>query len=136
MEYIFTLGLVLLILGIWSLKNRIARIKNWNRATATVIQIREYLDSENDKAYNVVFKFNTQSKEEISFERTDSSSSKIWCMGDEASIVYDPQDPNKVVILTLINAFGIPLLLLTVALPLLFISVGYYWSQYFFNSLH
>ncbi|AEV97915.1 hypothetical protein A4D02_15280 [Niastella koreensis] len=131
MEYIFTLGLGMLILGIWLLKKRISFIKNGNRATATVIQINEYADGE-----SAHFKFKTKDNKEIIFYRSGSSGGKTWCIGDETSVVYDEQAPNQVVILTFINAFGIPLAMLMVALLLLFISGRFYWSQYFFNSLH
>lgn len=137
MEYIFTLGLGLLILGIWSLKNRIARIKNGNRAIATIIEIKEYFDSDNDRMYKPVFKFFTRNNEEIVFDhRVGSSSHRRWAIGKEVKVIYKAENPNKVILLTLFNAFAIPLILFILALLLLFISSGYYWAQYFFNSLH
>ena len=81
MGYIFTLGLILLILGLRSLKNRIARIKNGNRAIATIIEIKEYLDSDKAKLYKPVFKFFTYNNEEIIFEhRVGSSSDRKWAI--------------------------------------------------------
>ena len=137
MVYTFIIGLILLILGLKLLKDRIARIKNGNRAIATIIEIKDYLDSDKAKLYKPVFKFFTYNNEEIIFEhRVGSSSDRRWAIGKEVKVIYKAEKPNKLILLTLFNAFGIPLILLILAILLLFISTGYYWAQYFFNSLH
>lgn len=137
MVYTFIMGLVLLIMGIKLLKDRIEHIKNGNRAIARVIEIKEYLDDDKAKMYKPVFKFLTNNNEEIIFEhRVGSSSDSRWPINKEVKVLYKMEDPNKVTLLTLFNSFGIPLTLLILASLLLFISGGYYWSQYFFNSLH
>jgi hypothetical protein len=136
MGYIFIIGLALLTLGLFLLKTRIAFIKKGNRAIATVIEIKEYLDSEKDKKYSQVFKFTTYNNEEIIFETPDSTSKKIRATGDEVKVVYDGVNPHKKILLTHFNVFAIPLLLVALALLLLFISGAYFWSQFYFNSLH
>ncbi|HEX6431578.1 MAG TPA: DUF3592 domain-containing protein [Niastella sp.] len=136
MEYVFIIGLVLLIVGLLFLKDRISYIKKGNKAIASVIETKEYLDSDNDKMYKPVFKFITHNNEEIIFECSGSSSRSMWPIGEEVKIVYNGENPNKMLLLTLFNAFGIPLILLTLALILLFIAGGYWWSQHFFNSLY
>lgn len=136
MEYLFIIGLVLLTLAFRLLKTRIAFIKKGNRAIATVIEIKEYQDSEKDKAYSQVFKFTTYDNEEIIFEIPDSTSKKIRATGDEIKVVYDGVNPHKKILLTHFNVFAIPILLVTLALLLLFISGAYFLSQFYFNSLH
>lgn len=136
MAYVFISGVVLLIVGLIFLRNAISNIRNGNKAVASVIEVKEYLDSENDKMYKPIYKFITHNHEEILFERYGSSSRKTWAIGMEMKVVYDGANPGNVFILTFFNAFGLPVILLTAALLLLFIAGGYYWSQQFFNSLN
>lgn len=136
MEYVLVIAGVLLILGLIFLRNAISNLRNGNKTIASVIEVKEYLDSENDKKYKPVYKFITHNNEEIFFERYGSSSRKTWSIGMEIKVVYSGANPNSILILTLFNAFGLPMILLTVALLLLFIAGGYYWSQHFFNSIN
>ena len=135
MIYVLTIGAILFIVGLIVLQKAISFIKKGNMAIASVVEVIEYIDSEKATMYKPVYKFISYDNKEIFFERYGSSSSKTWYPGMEVKIGYDGANPDDKKIQTLFNAFGLPLILLTAALVLLFIAGGYYWAQHFFNTL-
>ena len=131
----FWAGLVLLIIGIVLFKDRIAFIKNGVVTIATVIELKERIDSDNKKLYTPVFRFVTHDKEEIVYTYNVSGNPPAWSVGEETKIVYQKDLPHEPVLLTYFGSFGVVVILLSVALACFSIAGGYYLAKNFFNSL-
>lgn len=137
MGYIFTFiaGLVTFFIGLLLLINRILFIKKGNIAIATVIELKEHIDSDKDKSYSPVFKFTTHNNEDLIYEPGHSSSPSSWSKGEEVKVAYTKEFPYEVILLTYFHSFGFSMLFFIVGLILIVISTGYFWAERFFNSL-
>ncbi|HEX6431579.1 MAG TPA: DUF3592 domain-containing protein [Niastella sp.] len=131
----FGAGLLLLVIGIFLFSDRMAFIKNGIVTVATVIELKEKVDSDSDKKYTPIFRFTTHNKEEIIYEYNVSTDPPAWSIGEETKVVYHKKLPHEVVLLTYFGSFGAVLILLSLALVCFSIAGGYYWSRNFFNSL-
>jgi hypothetical protein len=128
------IGLIILIIALFILKERIQFLKQGEKATATVVDILRIKDSEGD-TFKPIFKFKTNSNQEIIYDTYFSSSPPGWKMGDEATVVYDSHNPEKAKILTYFGSFGVVIILLSISLPLITIGGGYYIAQKVFSTL-
>lgn len=137
MGYVFTFiaGLVTFFIGLLLLIDRILLIKKGNIAIATVIELKEDIDSDKNKTYKPVFKFTTQNNEEIIYEHSRFSSYGTWSIGEEIKVVYPTGSPYEIVLLTYFNSFGLSMLFFIVGFILIVISTGYFGAERFFNSL-
>jgi hypothetical protein len=132
----FIAGLILLIIGLVLLRNRITFIKNGMAAVATVKELKEVTDSDdNSISYKPIFTFTTYNNEKRIHEHNVSSRPSSWSVGDTVKVIYEKDNPAEVVVLTYFSAFGLVAILLSLALALVCFSAGYYWCQHFFNSL-
>ena len=130
----FWAGLLLLAIGIFLFNDRIDLIKKGTVAVATVIELKEEVHR-HSKGYTPVFRFMTHDKEEIIYEHPISADPPVWSIGEEAKVVYQKDNPHKVVLLTYFGSFGLVIIFLSAALFCFCISGGYYWARNFFNSL-
>lgn len=127
---VFAFGTILLVV-------RIQYIRNGIIAEATVAnhKITKHNDPTIPDTFEPIFKFYTVSNEEVLSTADKFGSDKSWQIGDKATIVYQSYNPQQVVLLTYWGSFGIVTGLFCVALVLILIAAGYYWSEHFFNSL-
>ena len=132
---IFLAGIILLVIGIFLFKDRIAFLKNGIVTVATVIELKETSNSDNHKSHKPVFRFVTNNKEDIIFEHNVSSNPPSWSVGEETKVVYLKDLPHKVVLLTYFGSFGATVILLSLALVCISLSIWHYRAQQFFNSL-
>jgi hypothetical protein len=131
----FIAGLILLIIGLVLLRNRITFIKNGMLAIATVEELKEVTDSEKSTSYKPIFTFTTYNNEKRIHEHNVSSKPSSWSIGETIKVIYEKDNPAEVVVLTYFSAFGLIVILLSLAIALVCFSAGYYWSQHFFNKL-
>lgn len=131
----FWAGFILLVIGIVLFRDRIAFINKGNVTIATVIDLKENINSDNEKSYIPVFRFVTDKKEEIIYQDNVSSDPPAWSIGEETKVVYHKDTPHDVVILTYFSSFGVVVILLSLALVCFSISGGHYWARHFFKSL-
>lgn len=133
MGYSITLaaGIVLLLFSIYILNNAVDFIKKSEKAVATVISLEEVKDSDGI-TYRPVFKFSTPDKKEVHFRHFASSSPPAWRVGEQAGVSYDINDPDNAKLLTYFGAFGWPVILMALSMPMLVIGGGYYLSKCIF----
>jgi hypothetical protein len=127
-------GLIVLFVAIILLRDRIAFLKKGSVVTASVVRIEEKRDLDGDKFFTPVFKFITHQNEKITFRSSISNSDKNWDIGEDVRVIYNTNDPHKVVVLTYFGAFGVIIILVTIALAMLCIGGGYYIAQYYLNQ--
>ena len=96
MWYTMTLiiGLLLLAIGLFILKQRVSFLQSNSVAEARVIEIKETRDSDGDRSYKPIFRFKTITGQEQTFEPNFSSNPSNWYVGDEARIVYEEGFPQ------------------------------------------
>lgn len=129
------IGLILLITGIYFVKERMDFLEKSSIAIGTVTELRQWENSEGTRLSKPIFKFKPGSKQEVLYEHNFSSNPPAWKVGDKANIAYDSTDPRKAKLLTYFGTFDVAIILIAAALPLIFIGVGYYCTQYIFRSM-
>jgi hypothetical protein len=107
-----------------------AFINKGGRAKATVTELEKMTDSDGT-TYKPVFKFKTSLNQEIIYRHNISSSPPEWKVGDETTILYDSDDPQKVKLLSYFGLFRWTIILMAIAMPLIVIGGGYYIAQSF-----
>jgi hypothetical protein len=125
----FATGIILLLISLYILKGSLAFLRNNKRATATVIEMLTVKDSDGD-TYKPVFKFKTESKEEVIFKSSTSSRPPAWHVGEETTIIYDPSNPSSARLMTYFGMFSWSIILMAIAMPMIVIGGGYYLSGY------
>ena len=138
MFILFIIAGMILCFGTFLLITRIQYIRNGVPVEATVVDfhIEKSEDSEIADIIQPIFKFYTLSNEEILTTADRFGSDEGWQLGDNATIVYQHYNPKHAVLITYWGSFGIVTILFSLALVLILIAAGYYWSQHFLNSLH
>jgi hypothetical protein len=129
-----TLGLVLLGFGGYTFKKSIDFIRKGSRVPASVVELESYKDSEGDVLYRPIFQY-TFAGEKFKYTHEVASKPSSWTVGEETHFVIDPNDPNKPILLTYFGAFGWSVVLITIALPLIFIGAGYFWADHFIQKI-
>ena len=119
---ILGLGVVFLLLAIFSFRNTMEFLKNGDKATATVIDLHKY-ESEGE-VFAPVFTFRTKDNQVITYELAEGNDPPTWKVGEATTVIYDPVDPSKVSLYSYFRVFVWTLVLLSIALPLLVIGGG------------
>jgi len=126
---ILGLGVVFLLLAIFSFRNTMEFLQNGDKATATVIDLHKY-ESEGE-VFAPVFTFRTKDNQVITYELAEGNYPPTWKIGETTTVVYDPADPSKVSLYSYFRVFIWTLVLLSIALPLLVIGGGYFIAARF-----
>jgi hypothetical protein len=134
-SFLLAIGLLFFGTGTFVLYERVHFIKNGMVAVATVVDMNKREDSDGDMVYAPVFQFITHNNEKIIYQYSIASYPPDWSIGEKTKVVYQKDLPHEVVLLTYFGSFGVAVILLSIALACLSISIGYYWSRKFFNSL-
>lgn len=122
-------GIVLFIFAFLSLRNTLSFLKKAEKATATVTSLREY-ESEGT-VFSPLFTFRTQNNTEYTYELPEGTNPSAWSVGDTETVIYDPDDPSSVSLYTYFRIFIWPLVLISIALPLLVVGGGYFIAEQF-----
>jgi hypothetical protein len=135
MGYTITLyvGLGLLAIGLFLFQDRISLIKKGTVAEATIEHIEKRTGSEDD-FYRPVLRFTNYRNEPVIYRPAFETSNEYY-IGEKVKILYKKDQYDDTIILTYWHSFGVVLLFFAGALVCLFVAGGYYWSQYFFQSL-
>jgi len=126
---ILALGLVFLVAAIFSFRHTVEFLKNGNKATATVIDLRMY-ESEGE-VYAPVFTFLTSDNQLVTYELPEGSDPPAWEIGETETIIYDPSNPSNASLYSYFRLFIRTLVLVSIALPLLVIGAGYFIAERF-----
>lgn len=127
--WILGLGLIFLVLGIYSFRNTIVFLKNGNKVTATVIDFHKY--ESDGEVFAPIFTFRTKDNQLVTYELAESSDPPAWKIGETTTVIYDPADPSKVSLYSYFRMFIWTLVLLSIALPLIVIGGGYFIAARF-----
>ncbi|MBO9573963.1 MAG: DUF3592 domain-containing protein [Chitinophagaceae bacterium] len=123
-----TVGLILLVISLFLLRDSLAFLKDSERAVATVIQLDRVSGSDGD-TYKPVFTFKTVSGQEITYRHGVSSSPPSWSVGEETVIAYKAGDPSVARLVTYFGTFGWSIVLMAIAMPAIVVGGGYYLAQ-------
>ena len=122
-------GIVLFVTALLSLRNTLSFLKKAERSTATVTSLRVY-DSDGE-VYSPLFTFRTRDNIDYTYELPEGTNPSAWAVGDTETVIYDPEDPSYVSLYTYFRIFTWPLLLISIALPLLVVGGGYFIAEQF-----
>lgn len=120
-------GLILFGISLYFLKKSLDFLKSGTRTTAVVVQLHEKSDSDG-RTWAPVFEYKTHQNQKIRYNYPISSSPAAWTVGEEAAVVYDPNNPENAKVLTYFGTFGRAVIFMAIALPMLLIGGGYYLS--------
>lgn len=118
--YLLT-GLILLATSIYKLKQSIDFIGRSERTIGTVISMEE-----NDGAYSPVFAVKTKENGEVIYHHAAASHPPAWDIGEEATFLYDPGNPQSAAMMSYFWLFNWAILFLAVAIPLIIVGTDYY----------
>ncbi|WP_346086341.1 DUF3592 domain-containing protein [Sphingobacterium ginsenosidimutans] len=121
------LGLVLLFFAFLTFRNVLLFLKKAEKTTATVIRLR-IIESDGE-VYSPIFRFRTWDENEYEYELAEASNPASWSVGETETIIYDPADPTKAQLYTYFRVFAWPLILLSIALPLLVVGLGFFIAE-------
>ncbi|MGE8514748.1 MAG: DUF3592 domain-containing protein [Chryseobacterium culicis] len=130
-QYYFILGagVILFVAALLSLKSTLLFLKKAEKATATVTSLREF---ESDGViFSPLFTFRTQNNIEYTYELPEGTNPSAWSVGETETVIYDPDDPSSVELYTYFRIFAWPLILISIALPLLVVGAGYFIAAQF-----
>jgi hypothetical protein len=124
------IGMILFFISIFLFNRSLNFIKSGERTTATVIQLEEVSDSDGS-TYRPIFKFSTYANQEIIFRHSASSSPSAFDIGEEVSIIYNRDQPEKAQLLTYMGSFVGTIVLMAIAMPFIVVGGGYFFMQQF-----
>ncbi|WP_249413656.1 DUF3592 domain-containing protein [Chryseobacterium indologenes] len=122
-------GIVLFVAALLSFRNTLSFLKKAERSTATVTSLRVY-DSDGE-VFSPLFTFRTRNNIEYTYELPEGTNPSAWSVGETETVIYDPDDPSSVELYTYFRIFAWPLILISIALPLLVIGGGYFIAAQF-----
>ncbi len=122
-------GVILFVAALLSLRSTLSFLKKAEKATATVTSLR--VDNSDGEVYLPVFTFRTQNNIEYTYELPEGTNPSAWSVGETETVIYDPDDPSSVSLYTYFRIFVWPLVLMSIALPLLVIGIGYFIAAQF-----
>ncbi len=123
-----TIGLILLAISVFKLRESLTFLRTTERAVGTVIELVKINGSDGD-SFMPIFKFKTSLNQEVVYSQNSSSNPPDWRIGEEVIIAYDPKNPTDARLLTYFGIFSWTIILMAVAMPLIVIGGGYHLSQ-------
>ncbi len=124
------LGTVLLIAGLYFFRQTVRFIRDSDRAVAEVIEIETVKDSDGD-TFRPIFRFRTFSGQEVILRSSSTSRPAGWSVGDQANVAYKADNPEQAIVMTYFRSFGLSVVLLAIAMPMLVIGGGYHLTQHY-----
>jgi Protein of unknown function (DUF3592) len=128
------IGIVLVLISLFFLSNSLAFIRKGSQTMATVVELEKITDGDGDTTYRAIFQYKTSKGRKLVYKQRGATSSPIWSVGEQATVCYDPNNPEKVKLLTSFGAFGVTIILLATAMPFIVIGGGYFLAKFALQS--
>jgi hypothetical protein len=125
------LGSVLFIISIVAFKFSIDLIKKGAKTSATVLELKGDPTGASNNL-TPIFLFSTKEGEQITFPGFGATSPPAFKVGEVVKIIYDVKKPTNAKVLSYFGLFGLPIVLLAVALPMIVIGGGYFITNRLF----
>jgi hypothetical protein len=122
-------GLILIFLGIWSIRNACVKIRTWNTVSGTVIGYKEYQIQMGKPSYSPQVQFTTDDGKVITFTSSNGSGRKPYRIETAIKVLYAPDDPTKATIKSFTNLFLLGIVLVFFGLGF----AGMFLSSLFFG---
>jgi hypothetical protein len=124
-------GLILIFLGVWSIRNACIKIRTWKTVSGTIVGYKEYDDQQANRsttAFCPQAQFSTDDGKVIDFTSSSGSNRRPYRIGAPIKILHDPNDPTKAVIKSISNLFlpAFFLLLFGTAFAGMFLSILFF----------
>jgi len=126
---IFSLaGLILIFLGIWSIRNAYIKIRTWKTVSGIVVGYKEYDNqqaSRSSTAFCPQVQFSTDDGKVIDFTSSSGSGRRPYRIGAAVKVLHDLNDPTKATIKSFTNLLlpAFFLLLFGLAFAGMFLSI-------------
>lgn len=118
-------GLVLILLAFGQYQHTMHLVKRGESVKAKVVELIASTDSEGT-SYKPVFEFVTTTNFVRRFEHEISTRPASWKIGEEAYVLYDPENHRDVKLIGYWGLFRWPIILACAAAPLLISGGGYF----------
>jgi hypothetical protein len=125
---VFGFGVAFLLTALFFFNKTRKFLQSTERATARVVQLEENSSSDGS-TWKPVFEFTTLTGQKVTHRHKISSNPPSWKVGDETTIAYKPDTPERARILSYFSVFGLELVLACIASVLLLIGGGHYLAK-------
>jgi hypothetical protein len=115
-------------------KKSVDFIRTGKRVSARVVELESYKDSEGGMLYRPIFQYK-EGHVEQRYVYNVGSRPAAWRIGDEADLIISNKNAEEIKVLTYFGVFNWSIILISIALPLIFIAFGYFWANRFFQNL-
>jgi uncharacterized protein DUF3592 len=129
---IFSLaGLILIFLGIWSIRNACLEIRTWKTVSGTIVGYKVYNNQQangSSTSFCPQVQFSTDDGKVIDFTSSGGSNRRPYRIGAAIKVLHDPINPAKATIKSVSNLFlpAFFLLLFGVAFAGMFLSILFF----------
>jgi hypothetical protein len=127
---LFFLGIILLVIGVYLLKNKMEFLNNSVQVVGTIIDV-ESSRSNSTTYYYPVISFHTLDGTTYTFSsETGSSAAFDINKGDKISVRYTEENPQNAKVDSFMELWGLPLALLLAAIVLLLVGAGIVYKHF------
>lgn len=126
----FIIGIVFLSFSVSYIRKAISFVNKSEKAVGVVTSVVKESDNDGGYTYRPIFTFQTGRNQEVTYRHTVTSSPASWKEGEEATIIYNPDNPKEARLYTYFGVFGTAVVLMAIAMPFLVIGGGYFLSGF------
>jgi hypothetical protein len=124
-------GLILIFLGILSIRNACVKIRTWKTVSGTLVGYKVYNNQQangSSTSFCPQVQFSTDDGKLIDFTSSSGSNRRPYRIGATVKVLYEPDDPTKATIKSFTNLFlpAFFLLLFGVAFAGMFLSILFF----------
>ena len=124
--FFFVVATSLMIVAIYYYNETRELLKTGVNTRAIVSEIIT-VENSDGKSYKPVFTFLDENGHAVSFENPVSSNPVVWKLGEEVSVIYDPNMPSIAKVVSYWGLFRVSIICALIAAPFLVVSLGYFF---------
>ncbi|MCH4254718.1 MAG: DUF3592 domain-containing protein [Proteus vulgaris] len=105
--YLFAIiGVVIFVVALFVIKSELHLVRNGIETTGVVIELSINKSSNDRSIYHPIIQFTTKDNREIIFRSLEGSNPSRFHLGENISIIYLPDDPQKATINNFLGLYG------------------------------